>query len=126
MMARHFLPAYVSYDAVYTGGSAPSVVAADIFKYIDTLPVEQAIDVSEIEKLIEQRGGNPDTPTKVMIVLHDWDRKMWAEFSENEVGGDETKVPYNGTPRVSYSTPGPDVSGQDPLPTGERINLTRR
>lgn len=126
MLARHFLPSYVSYDATYSGGSAPSVVAADIYKYIDTLVVEQPVDVSEIEKLIEQRGGNPDTPTKVVIVLHDWDRKVWAEFSENEIGGIETLVPYNGTPRVSYCTPGPDVSGQDPLPAGERINLTRR
>lgn len=126
MLARHFLPSYVSYDAVYEGGSAPSVIAADIFKYIDTLVVEQSVDVSEIEKLIEQRGGNPDTPTKVVIVLHDWDRKVWAEFSENEIGGTQTLVPYNGTPRVSYCTPGPDVSGQDPLPAGERINLTRR
>lgn len=126
MLARHFLPSYVSYDATYSGGSAPSVVAADIYKYIDTLVVEQPVDVSEIEKRIEQRGGNPTTPTKVVIVLHDWDRKVWAEFSEDEIGGIETLVPYNGTPRVSYCTPGPDVSGQDPLPAGERINLTRR
>lgn len=125
MLARHFLPSYVSYDATYAGGSAPSVIAEDIYKYIDTLPVEQPADVSEIEKLIEQRGGNPITPTQVIVVLHDWDRKMWAEFSENEVGGIQTKVPYHGTPRVSYFTPGPDVSGQDPLPSGERINLTR-
>lgn len=126
MLARHFLPSYVSYDATYSGGSAPSVIAADIYKYIDTLVVEQSVDVSEIEKLIEQRGGNPTTPTKVVIVLHDWDRKTWAEFSEDEIGGLKTLVPYNGTPRVSYCTPGPDVSGQVPLPAGERINLTRR
>jgi hypothetical protein len=66
MLARHFLPSYVSYDATYAGGSAPSVIAEDIYKYIDTLPVEQPADVSEIEKLIEQRGGNPITPTQVM------------------------------------------------------------
>lgn len=126
MLARHFLPSYVSYDATYTGGSAPSVIAANIFSYIDTLPVESPVDVSQIENIIEQSGGNPDTPTEVIIILHDWDRRMWAEFSENEVGGIETNVPYHGTPRVSYCTPGPDVSGQNPLPTGERINLTRR
>lgn len=125
MLARHFLPTYASYDATYIGGSAPSVIAEDIFQYIDTLAVEQPIDVSEIQKLIEQRGGDPITPTSVSILLHDWDRKMWAEFSENEVGGTTTKVPYNGTPRVSFCTPGPDVSGQSPLPAGERINLTR-
>lgn len=125
MLARHFLPSYASYEASYVGGSAPSVIAADIFKYIDTLPVEEPIDVSEIQDLIAQRGGDAETPTKVSVVIHDWSRKVWAEFSENQVGGITTKVPYNGTPRVSYCTPGPDVSGQDPLPSGERINLTK-
>lgn len=125
MLARHFLPAYISYDADYVGGSAPSVIAADIFAYIDTIPVEEPVDISEIEKLIVQRGGNPSTPTEAIMVLHDWDRKMWAEFSEDQVGGDKTKVPYNGTPRVSFCIPGPDASGQNPLPSGERINLTR-
>lgn len=126
MLARHFLPSYVSYDATYAGGSAPSVIAASIFSYLDTLPVESPVDVSEIEKIIEENGGNADTPTQVILVLHDWDRKMWAEFSENEIGGTETPVPYHGTPRISYCTPGPDVSGQSPLQAGERINLTRR
>ncbi len=125
MLARHFLPSYVSYDASYVGGSAPSVIASDVYSYIDTLPVESPVDISELEKLITGRGGNPITPTEAVVILHDWDRKMWAEFSQNQVGGSDTKVPYNGTPRVSYFVPGPDVSGQDPIPTGERINLTR-
>lgn len=126
MLARHFLPAYVSYDAEYTGGSAAGVIAKDIISYIDTVPVEQPIDVSKIQDLIASRGGNPDTPTKVMVVLHDWSRKAWLEFSENQVGGVETKVPYNGTPRVSYFSPGADVSGEEEQPYGERVNLVRR
>jgi hypothetical protein len=126
MLARHFLPAYVSYDAEYVGGSAASTAAKDIIDYIDTVPVEEPLDVSELEEAIIRRGGNPVTPTKAMVVIHDWDRRAWLEFSENQVGGTETKVPYNGTPRVSYFTPGPDVSGQDDVPAGERINLTKR
>jgi hypothetical protein len=126
MLARHFLPAFVSYDATYSGGSAASLIAKDIIAYLDTIPVESPVDISEIEELITKRGGNPITPTKAMSVIHDWDRKMWLEFSENEVGGTVTKVPYNGTPRVSYVRPGPDVSGQEDIPAGERINLTRR
>jgi hypothetical protein len=126
MLARHFLPAFVSYDATYSGGSAASLIAKDIIAYLDTIPVESPVDISEIEELITKRGGNPITPTKAMSGIHDWDRKMWLEFSENEVGGTVTKVPYNGTPRVSYVRPGPDVSGQEDIPAGERINLTRR
>lgn len=125
MLARHFLPSYVSYDATYVGGSAPSVIAADIISYIDTLAIETPIDVSVMEDLITKRGGNPITPTKVVLNIHDWDRKMWAEFSENEIGGTITSVPYNGTPRVSYFVPGPDASGQTGI-SGERITLTKK
>jgi hypothetical protein len=125
ILVRHFLPSYVSYDAEYFGGSAPSVIASDIINYIDNLPVEQPLDVSEIQDLISRRGGNIVTPTSVQILIHDWSRRVWLEFSANQVGGTITKVPYDGTPRVSFFIPGPDVSGQDPIPEGERINLIR-
>lgn len=132
LLARHFLPAYVSYDATYTGGSAPGVIATDIIELIDNLPIETPIDVSELEKKIDDRGGNPDTPTKVVAFIHDWDRHVWAEFSEDKIGltdpSDPTKtsVPYHGTPRVAFFIPGPDESGQTSVDDGERIVLTRR
>lgn len=129
ILVRHFLPAYVSYDATYQGGSDPSVIAQDIISYLDQIPIETSVDVSEIEKLIDSRGGNPDTPTTISATIYDWDRRMWVEFSQNSLGGPnatDTKVPYNGSPRVTYFLPGPNESGQDPIPPGERINLTRR
>src|SRR5262249_36966102 len=125
ILVRHFLPAYVSYDATYTGGSAPSVIATDIFNYIDTLPIETPVDVSEIEDLIDKQGGNPNTPTTVQSLIHDWSRRIWLEFSENQIGGTTTAVPYDGTPRVSYYIPGPDESGQTNPPSGERIILVQ-
>jgi hypothetical protein len=125
MLARHFLPSYVYYSADYIGGSDAGVIAKDIISHIDNLAVETAIDVSVVQKLIENRGGNVETPTAIAILLHDWDRRQWVEFSENRIGGTVTLVPYNGTPRVSYFVPGPDVSGQSPIPDGERTYLNR-
>jgi hypothetical protein len=125
MLARHFLPAYVSYDATYIGGAAASDVAISIIDYINSLPIETAVDVSVIEGKIIDHGGNPETPTKIVVVIHDWDRKIWAAFSENKLGGTTLIVPMNGTGRVSYFTAGPDVSGQTTIPPGERINLTK-
>lgn len=125
MLARHFLPAYVSYDAQYTGGSSASLIAKDIITYIESLTVETPIDVSVVQGFIEKRGGNPETPTKVVTLLHDWSRRVWMEQSENRLGGRETLVPYDGTPRVSYFVPGPDVSNLTSIPSGERIKLTR-
>lgn len=126
MLARHFLPSYVSFDASYTGGSAPGVIAKDIISFIDNLAIEVPLDVSELQHLIENRGGNIETPTTVFILTHDWDRRRWAEFSSNKLGGTTTLVPYNGTPRVGFFVSGPDVSGQATIPLGERILLTRQ
>lgn len=122
MLARHFLPAYVSYDVRYAGGSSPALITKDIVDYINNLPVETPLDVSEMEKFIDQRGGNPVTPTKVSISIHDWDRRVWVEFGEDQLGGVDTKVPYNGTPRVSYFIPGVDTTSVASV-TGERIKL---
>lgn len=125
MLARHFIPAYVSCDASYTGGSPTTDVAKAIIEYLDNISVESPVDVSKLEEKIIQKGGNPVTPLKVMVELHDWSRKIWLEFSENQVGGTETNVPYNGTPKVAFFRPGPDVSNETTIPSGERIRLTR-
>lgn len=125
-LVRHFLPQYVSYEATYFGGSAPSGIAKSIIDRVNSLRVETPLDVSEdLEKEITNGGGNPETPTKVMLLTHDWKRQRWLETSQNKIGGVTTLVPYAGTPRVAFMIPGPDVSGQNPLPTGERINLIR-
>ena len=125
-LVRHFLPAYISYDAEYVGGSATSVIADDIIAYLENIAVETPIDVSEVQALIDARGGNPITPTFVQTLLHDWKRKTWLEFSDNQLGGSETSVPYDGTPRVSCYVAGPDKSQETEATTGERIKLTRR
>jgi hypothetical protein len=125
-LVRHFLPSYVSYDVDYIGGDAPSLIAKDVISLIDSTPVESPLDVSEMGKVVTQHGGNPITPTVVSITIYDWDRRVWAEFSANELGGTLTKVPYNGSPRVSFVIPGQDVSGLQTIPAGERINLVRR
>jgi hypothetical protein len=125
LLARHFLPTYVSYDATYSGGEAPSVVAQDIAAYINSLAIETPMEVSQLEKIIDDDGGDPVVPTTVSTTLHDWDRDIWVEFSQTKLGGTATNVPYNGSPRVSYLIPGPDESGVTPLPVGERINLTQ-
>ena len=125
MLARHFLPTYVSYDATYSGGSAPSVIAADIISYINNLAIETPVDVSVIEGYISKRGGNVVAPTKVIVDIHDWDRKRWVEFGQDQVGGLTTKVPYNGSARISFFISGSDASGQTTPPEGERILLTQ-
>lgn len=126
ILVRHFLPQYVSYDALYYGGSAPSTIAKTIIDNINGTSIETALDVSEqFEKAITNENGNPETPTRIMVLLHDWQRRRWLEISENKIGGVASSVPYDGSSRVAYYVPGPDMSGQTLVPYGERILLTR-
>jgi hypothetical protein len=127
MLARHLLPAYTSYFASYSNGADPSVIAADIFKYIETLPVDQTLDVSELELLITRYNGNPNSPTSATTTIHDWDRRMWAEFSNNQLANLNSVVPYAGSSRVTHFVPGKFVSADTETPeNGERITLTRQ
>lgn len=125
ILVRHLLPSYISYEATYLGGSSPSVVAKDIIQYIGTLSVASKVDVSELEKKITDRGGNPETPTKAYALTHDWSRKRLAEISENYVGGSSLAVPLDGTYRIITAVPGQDVSGLDTVPYSEIINLKK-
>ena len=126
ILVRHFLPQYVSYDALYYNGSTPSVIAQAIINNINSVPIETPLDVSEqFEKAIINSGGNPETPTKIMLLLHDWQRRRWLEMSENKIGAVASNIPYDGSARVAYYIPGPDMSGQMTVPYGEHILLTR-
>jgi hypothetical protein len=125
VLVRHFLPQYFSYENSYAGGSAPSRIAQDIIDYVNGLPIETPIEVSKLEKAIDDAGGDPTTPSKIQLLVHDWNRRQWLEMSQGKIGGTTTLVPYAGTPRVAYYVPGEDVSGENPLPSGERINLVR-
>jgi len=71
-----------------------------------------------MQDLIARRGGNPATPTFVKIILHDWSRKIWLEFSSDEIGGTTTPVPYDGTARVSFFVPGSDYVWARPSARG--------
>ena len=125
MLARHFLPEYISFFATYSGGKAPSAIAADLIAYINSTPVENPLENSQFIKIIELDGGDPVTPTAIIGLIHDWDRKRWAEVSQDTLGGTETSVPYNGTPRVTYFVPGPNTSGATSISPGAQINLTQ-
>lgn len=124
LLTRHMIPSYVSYDVNYSGGSSPGVITKDITDYLESLSIESEIDVSELEKLLIQRGGNPDTPTTAYITIHDLNRRVWMEFDQNKLGGSSIKSPFKGSTRLLYSKPGVDASGEVPE-TGERIRLTQ-
>jgi hypothetical protein len=113
MLCRHFLPRYISYYARYSGGSRPDVIAEDIRKYLDALEVTATLDTSELQDCIGRRGGNPRTPTRLMALTYDWNRRAWLELSEDQIAGDQKNVPYAGTLRITCTIPGPTLAEAD-------------
>ena len=105
------MPAYISFDASYYGGWGRRHYRKDIISYINNLTVETPIDVSVIQDFFSKHGGEHDYPTSVQALIHDWSRRVWVEFSENQLSGTTTDVPYDSSPRVSFFVPGPDASG---------------
>lgn len=125
MLVRHFLPSYASFHGTYVGGSSVTVIGDEIKTYLDNIPIDTEIDVSEIAKRIDDRGGNPETPLTVYTLTHDWDRKMWLGKDQNKIGGLSTDVPINGSARVLYIISGDNASTEAEAPIGESIFLTR-
>lgn len=123
-LVRHFLPAYVSFEAQYAGGSKSSVIYADMQAYVEGLEVQEPLDVSELTDFISQRGGNPVTPTTAYALTHDQNRKRWLTLSQNQLGGILEDVPYEGTTRTAFYRMGRLVSPEDSETTiNERVTL---
>lgn len=126
-LARHFLPQYMYLTVNYYGGSAASVVAADIIAKIDAMAAIDELSVAALEKLLERNGATDWAhPIELITLTHDLDRRVSANRSEDRLGG-SALVLYNGTNRISYFIPGPDESAkeEEDLRPGERTRLVR-
>lgn len=128
VLARHFLPSYVSLCMTYEGGNAPSVVATEVIDYINGLPSLEELDISKVEKILHANSViRYDHPFFVWTVTHDLDRRLVGARAENRISDDD--VPYNGTNRTTFYIAGANYSatGEDvDIPPGERIDLSRQ
>lgn len=126
-LARHYLPSYVYLDVVISGGNSTSKIAQDLISSIEGLSPTDALDVSQLEKILHQNSVvRYDHPVTALIVTHDLDRRLVGFRSVNKI--DEDEIAFNGTNRITFFIPGPDESGkssESDIPDGERIYLSR-
>lgn len=127
VLARHFLPSYVSLTLSYSGGNEPSKVAGDIVDYINGLAAVDELDVSKIEKFLHSNAVTRyPHPVWIWAVTHDLDRRMVGMRSMDRITDDD--IPFNGTNRTTFFISGADHSqkeGEEDIPDGERVYLTR-
>lgn len=83
-LARHLVPHFVRFDLTYTGGSRESEVLPDVQRYIrDTLPNE-ALESSDIQKLVHDRGATSiQNPIDLLAVVYNFDRTVTLARSQN-------------------------------------------
>jgi len=126
MLARHFLPAYVLVDAVYSGGSGEGVAAADVISYINNIdPDVNEIRADLVENTIKRRGANTvDLPITLIALFHGTDRRIRGMRSETSIGIGDTPF-FRGTFKQTYFISGPNTSKESPRPSGEQVFLRR-
>lgn len=126
MLARHFLPAYVMVDAVYSGGSTESTVATEIISYINNVdPDTNEIRTDLVEDVIKRRGANTvNLPLTLIALFHGTDRRVRGMRSETSIGIGNTPF-FRGTFKQTYFIAGPDTSRANPRPSGEQVFLRR-
>lgn len=126
MLVRHFLPAYVIFDAVYSGGSAESAVAAELIKYINNIDPDTAeIRTDLLQDIIKRKGaGTADLPLTVIALFHGTDRRIRGMRSTKAIGIGDTPF-FKGTFLQTYFIAGPDTSRETVRPVGEQVFLRR-
>jgi hypothetical protein len=126
VLVRHFLPSYVYFHMNYEGGNLAGKVGAEIQGYINSLPSEEELDVSKLEKILHaNQVVRYDHPVEVITLTHDLDRRIVAHRSENRLSDDD--IAFNGTNRTTFFIAGKDHSAKEEadIPDGERLFLRR-
>jgi hypothetical protein len=126
-LARSFMPSYVYFDVNVSGGNTQAKIAGDIIDAIEALEPVDDLDVSKLEKVLNNNSViRYDHPVQVIIVTHDLDRRLVGFRSVNKIGEDE--VVFNGSNRTTFFIAGPDTSGfenEGSIPDGERTYIIR-
>lgn len=83
-LARHLIPHFVRFDLNYVGGSTEDVVTPDIDTYITTLFPADALESSDLQKIVSDRGATSITnPIDLIAIVHNVDRSVVAARSQN-------------------------------------------
>ena len=126
ILVRHFLPAYVLFEANYSGGSAESAVASEIINYINNIDPDVAeLRADFLQDIIKRKGATKVTlPFTLIALIHGSDRRIRGMRSETSIGAADLPF-FKGNFNQSYFIAGPDTSKESPRPSGEQVYLKR-
>lgn len=83
-LARHLIPNFVRFSMLYVGGSTEGVMTREIIKYIRDLFPDDALESSDLQKILSDRGATSIiNPIDIVGIVHQVDRKIQAARSQN-------------------------------------------
>jgi hypothetical protein len=83
-LSRHLIPHFVRFDLTYVGGSSEDIIITDTERFIRDLFPQDALEVSDLEKLISDRGATSiNNPVDLIAIVHNVDRTIRAARSQN-------------------------------------------
>ena len=83
-LARHLIPHFVRFDLNYTDGSSEEIVVEDLEKYIRDLFPADALESSDIQKIVSDRGATSiRNPLDLIAIVHYPDRSIYAARSQD-------------------------------------------
>jgi hypothetical protein len=83
-LGRHLVPHFVRFALRYVGGSAADLVTQDLETYILDNPPNEAIESSDIQKIVSNRGATSiENPIDLVAIVHFNDRTIYAARSQN-------------------------------------------
>ena len=105
ILVRHLMPHYVNIELLYRGGSGSDVVLDDIYSHLSSLDPDEALEVSDIQNLALRRGATYiRNPMEIVAVVHDLERKISVERSEDSVTKGRLATFFPGTLSVTRET----------------------
>lgn len=85
-LVRHLIPYFVRFDLNYVGGSRESVVQPDVESYVNRLNPQDSLTSDGVQSVVKQRGATSiDNPVELIAVVHDVDRTVRVERSQDRL-----------------------------------------
>lgn len=85
-LGRHLIPHFVRFDSTYVGGQKEEVVVPKVEDYITKLAPTEALESSDIQKILSDNGATSiDNPIDLIAIVHQVDRTIVAVRSQNRL-----------------------------------------
>ena len=105
ILVRHLQPHYINFELVYRGGSSADVVTTDVNEFLAGLGPDDRVEASDIQKLPMSRGADyVQNPIELLAIVHDEERNISVERSENYVTHGRLATFFPGTITVTRET----------------------